>query len=283
MTRKYRHPVVVNGTLKRRTRELLKTLESVSGVYDVVRIVDGVPLFLEEHLARLRRSAELSEASFVLASREEFGTSVDKLIREHGPGPYSIKLSVVEGTEGAYYLAPVPRRTPRKRDYLKGVSTRLVRLARHHPEVKVIDSGYSTRIQREIAEEHVFEVLLVDEKERITEGSKSNIFFVRNNTLITPPRREVLPGITRSKILHLAAAQNIHVREKEIFIRDLGAFDAVFLTGTSIFVLPVARIDRTEYPSTSSTVVQNMMEAYHNLVREYIRTFCQRGRRNSHN
>ncbi len=282
MTRKYRHPVVVNGSVKRGTRELLKTLESVSGVYDVVRIVEGVPLFLEEHLFRLRRSAELSEASFVPPSREEFEMSVDKLIREHGPGPYSIKLSVGEGREGSYYLAPVPRRTPRKRDYLKGVSTRLVHLARHHPEVKVIDSSYSTRIQREIAEEHVFEVLLVDEKERITEGSKSNIFFVRNNTLITPPRREVLPGITRSKILHLAASQNIPVREEEIFTHDLGVFDAVFLTGTSIFVLPVARIDGTEYPSTSSTVVKNMMDAYHNLVREYIRTFGQRNRRNSH-
>ncbi|MBN2050159.1 MAG: aminotransferase class IV [Spirochaetales bacterium] len=266
--------MILQGLPVEESPEVFKTLESAPGVYDVVRVIHGAPLFLEDHLNRIRRSAELSVLSIQVPEHSVIEKSLSLLIGLLGPGTYSIKLIFMEGGKNCYAMARVPRRLPSQADYRQGVSTHLFHLSRNHPQIKEIDRHYSQTVQREIDEDRVFEVLLVDENLRITEGSKSNIFFIRGETLITPPAKEVLPGITRGKVLYLSRQGGLSVEEKDVFVSDLPNFDAAFLTGTSIFILPVARINDLSFPSADHPTIQKVTRAYAALTEEYLASYA---------
>ena len=88
-----------------------------------------------------------------------------------------------------------------------------------------------------------YEALLVNENNLITEGSRSNIFFLRNNILFTAPDNMILNGITRKYILEICSENNITVKYEPVNADEISDYDAVFMTGTSPMVLPFNRID----------------------------------------
>ncbi len=77
-----------------------------------------------------------------------------------------------------------------------------------------------------------------------TEGAASNLFIVKDNTIITPPTGpKLLPGITRDLILELAAANGIACKEDLIMNPDLRDADEVWLTSSTKEILPVTKLD----------------------------------------
>ena len=87
-----------------------------------------------------------------------------------------------------------------------------------------------------------YEALLVNDNDLITEGSRTNIFFLRDDTLFTAPDNIVLNGITRKHILEICKENNINVKLTAVNINDIKEYDAVFMTGTSPIVLPFCNI-----------------------------------------
>ena len=98
-----------------------------------------------------------------------------------------------------------------------------------------------------IKKEHYWEVVYVNAEGFLTEGSRSNIFFIRDNKIFTSELSLVLPGITRAKVLALAAENDIPVEETKIMPAEIKTFDACFLTGTSPKVLPVVRLNQWNF------------------------------------
>lgn len=97
-----------------------------------------------------------------------------------------------------------------------------------------------TRAQREGFDE----ILLVDEDGFVAEGPTTNVFMIdAESTLLTPPEKKVLQGVTRQSIIELAKADGYTVREEAIRPSQLFAASEVFLTGTTAGVLPVQSID----------------------------------------
>ncbi len=107
--------------------------------------------------------------------------------------------------------------------------------------------------------------MLRDEKNCITEGSKSNVFFIANERVMTAPGDQVLKGITREKVFLLCNKLNYKIIECPISIDTLYSMEAVFLTGTSPRILPVNRIDEISY-STGHPMMRNLMKAYDDLI-----------------
>ena len=78
----------------------------------------------------------------------------------------------------------------------------------------------------------------------IAEGSVSNVFAVRDSTLVTPSLEgSVLPGITRRVVLELAADAGIPVAERSLTLRDLRTAEECFLTNTTWEIRPVGELD----------------------------------------
>jgi branched-chain amino acid aminotransferase len=88
-----------------------------------------------------------------------------------------------------------------------------------------------------------YEALLVNEKNMITEGSRSNIFFLKGEVLVTAPDKLILNGITRKHILEICRLNNVKVEMRCVNAGDISEYDSVFMTGTSPMVLPFCRID----------------------------------------
>ena len=88
------------------------------------------------------------------------------------------------------------------------------------------------------------DVVLLDENGFLTEGPTANLFLVgADGRLATPPANKVLLGITRDSIIQLARADGIHCTERDVTPDALTVAAEVFLTGTSVGVWPVVRVD----------------------------------------
>ncbi|NJK84810.1 MAG: aminotransferase class IV [Bacteroidales bacterium] len=111
--------------------------------------------------------------------------------------------------------------------------------------------------------------MLINENNCITEGSRSNIFFIKKNELFTSPDEEVLGGITRKYVIDLSKKQSVKIHFQSVSIQELKMFDAVFLTGTSPKVLPVNRIEKTHF-DTDNELLLLIMKDYDQAIHDYL-------------
>lgn len=132
-------------------------------------------------------------------------------------------------------------------DSIKIMTSSFIRI---HPKSTVSDAKinghYANSIQAilEVKKKGYDEALFLDYKGNVAEGAAENIFMVKKNVLITPPKGSILPGITRDSIMKVAKDLGYKVEEKTIKLKDLYAADEVFLTGTAAEVVPVRMVDK---------------------------------------
>ncbi len=240
-------------------------------VYEVVRVIDGVPLFIEEHLSRLKKSADA--VSIKLPVDEKFVIqSFKALILQNKVLEGNIKCVVGNRSANRLYYAAwfQPHHYPAAELYKNGVTVGLIDEKRNTPEAKVWRSDYQQKIQQEKSEKQVFELLLTPNG-KLTEGTKTNLFLIKKNNVYTAPSHVVLSGITRVKVLDIGMANAIPIVEKNLELKDLLDADAVFLTGTSPKILPVKSI--LSYPQVfdvNHPQLVKLMRLYEEMIRNYI-------------
>src|SRR5690625_1789129 len=105
----------------------------------------------------------------------------------------------------------------------------------------------------------------------VTEASVSNIFFVSDGEILTPPTTVgILEGITRDIILNrLAQDSNWDVREEMIDGKQISEFSECFLTSTTRDIVPVGSIDKVEYAVGPKTVTSELKKIFRNYVADY--------------
>lgn len=103
----------------------------------------------------------------------------------------------------------------------------------------------------------------------ITEGSRSNVFFVKDEIFYTAPESKVLVGITRQKVIECLRQLNFELVEKAVSAAEISQFDAAFLTGTSPKVLPVSLIGKLRL-NIQVLVLQKLMKSYDDKIDAYI-------------
>jgi branched-chain amino acid aminotransferase len=134
----------------------------------------------------------------------------------------------------------------------------------------VLNVSFKDEVNKKIKEMNAFEALLVNKEGYITEGSRSNMFFVRGEKVFTAPKGEVLLGVTRKHIINVCKELNIDVVEENINIKDLDKIDGGFMSGTSVNVLPISSIDDKKYSSADNNLIKAIQDGYLNLVKNYI-------------
>jgi len=95
----------------------------------------------------------------------------------------------------------------------------------------------------------------------ITEGSRSNCFFVTTNQIFTQESQLVLPGVTRNVLIKLIQNMGITLVEKHIHVDELNRFQSAFLTSTSFGVLPIQSIDDQSF-LVNNPLIQQLYLAY---------------------
>lgn len=239
-------------------------------IYEVFRVSQQVPVFIEDHLQRFFNTAQLAGA--------ETGTdinllmeSIQNVVVNNPPGDGNIKLALYDDEQGKQqlFIYFTPHEYPSPEQYKQGVDVELYLLERENPNAKVMHVSMRQSANKAKQQHEVYELLLVDRKGFITEGSRSNVFFIKGNQLITPPADTVLEGITRKQILNLCNLHNIAWSESYVHQSELSTYDALFISGTSRRVLPVKKVNNDIF-NVSHPIIQKLQLLFENMATDYI-------------
>lgn len=219
------------------------------GVYEVIPVYGGRPLRLAEHLRRLEQSlAQIKMASPLTDA--EWAAIFDRLI--NGPADQYIYLQVTRGAAPkrdhaippgisptvfamCSPIAPIPL------DGIKAITVDDIRWDRCN--IKAITLLANILLRQEALDSGASEAILVRD-DRVLEGAASNLFIVKDGTLVTPPKGpEILPGITRDLVLELAHDLSIPAVERSITRAELSAADEIWLTSSTREILAVVELD----------------------------------------
>jgi branched-chain amino acid aminotransferase len=212
-------------------------------IYEVIRMIKGSPVFLYDHMDRLETSVRLQKKN-MLADTETLKKNIISLSKSDKKKEINLKIvfnyKKDEDNYLVYFIEPI---YPSEEQYRKGVKGILYYAERKDPESKVINHKLRSSIFHKLILEGGYEAILVNENGVITEGSRSNIFFLKDNTLYTAPDNMILSGITRKHVLDICDENNIPVKMRCLKAANLSDYEAVFMTGTSPMVLPFNSID----------------------------------------
>lgn len=242
--------------------------ENDVSIYEVVRVEDSIPLFLEAHLKRFYDSARL-EGKVIEITAAEIRQRLRGLIEENGIVFGNIKFVYRWSASGdqQFYAWAMPFFYPNKQQYKEGVFVETMSAERPNPNAKKVLTLLRDRADEQIEKLRCFEVVYLNIKNEITEGSRSNIFFVHNQQLVTSELSSVLPGVTRAAVIDLANRHGIQVVERKIPLSDLDEFSSCFLSGTSPKILPVSRLSNRSF-DVDDQGVRFFMDAYDGLCKK---------------
>jgi branched-subunit amino acid aminotransferase/4-amino-4-deoxychorismate lyase len=224
-----------------------RVLEHGLGLFETLRTWNGYPTLLARHLDRLRRSAEALQIPLHSTSLPD-ARAVAELLRESRVGRDArIRITATGGVSAAggstvwMRCDPLPPEATSNGAVLVPSPWPIVYddpLARHKSL-----NYWSRRLAFEDARRRgADEALFSTPEGRIWEGSRSNLFLVRDETLWTPGLEgPIVPGIMRGLVLERAASLGLSLREGDLWGHDLDEAEEVFLTNAVRGIIPVAR------------------------------------------
>ncbi|MBN2273226.1 MAG: aminotransferase class IV [Bacteroidales bacterium] len=247
--------------------------------YEVIRVIDGVLLFLEDHLKRLDNSVKKYKNDYTI-DYEYLKEVLLKLLIKNDLHIGNIKLLVFFDPDGKEPLKTIAHQVlhsyPSDKLYHKGIRTSLYFVERKNPNIKAFNIPLQEKCRTTITDQKLYEVLLVDHNGYVTEGSKSNVFFIQKGSLLTPPFDRVLKGITREKVMDICKSTQCDLKEENIAVKRLSSFDAAFITGTSSKILPVASINDITYEA-NHPLTGHIKTHYDRMIEDYIMKVRQKG------
>jgi branched-chain amino acid aminotransferase len=219
------------------------------GVFDFLRTYGGRPFHLKDHLARLKRSAELIGLK-VGRPLSEIADIVGETLRRNGHAEANIRIVVTGGSSPDCFLpAGRPRLlvlvtplTPLPETWQQdGVGIVTIPYSRYLPNAKSINYIPAIHAMQDARRQGAVEALYVKPDGRVTEFTTSNLFAVIDGRLLTP-ETDLLPGITRQVVLGLDLPLPAQIGD--LTLEALHGAEEVFLTSSTKEVVPVVRIDR---------------------------------------
>lgn len=235
------------------------------GVYEVIRIYKGVASLFDEHMTRLYRSS--SEIGIpLLYTKEELLKMVNKLISLNQVDDGMVYMQLTRGVMTRTHTYPNEPIIPQLYAYTQtvnrpinemnaGVSVSFAEDIRWlRCDIKSLNLLGNVMAKQAAVQNGHYEAVFV-RGESITEGSASNFYIVKNNTLITHPVNNfILNGITRMKIIELAKSANIPVIERCFTQNDVMQADEAILSSTINEVMPVVQVDDTKISSSPGEI-----------------------------
>ncbi|TKB65506.1 MAG: D-amino-acid transaminase [Nitrospira sp.] len=224
------------------------------GVYEVIRTYKGRPFSLDAHLARLDRSATALDLTQPY-SRVDWTRHVLEGIERAAYPESKIYLQITRGVaprDHAYADDAMPTVVMTVREFhpldrsvqatgVDAMTTEDIRWGRC--DIKSVNLLANVLARQKVKRDRVFEAILVNAG-LVTEGAISNVMVVQRGTVVTAPEgARILSGVTRGIVLDLARHMGFPAQERFVSQAELYEADEVFLTGTTVEVLAVVRID----------------------------------------
>jgi branched-chain amino acid aminotransferase len=209
------------------------------GAFEVVRVYDGRPFALDEHLDRMERSAaNLRMAEVPRAALEQDAAS---LLRERGGGAFDgcLRLVLTRGGHRLLLTEPLPAAAARPRlGFVTYAPTRVL------DGVKSLSYAANMLCGRLARERGFDDALMVTPHGRVLEAPTASLFWVaEDGALCTPPLDDhILASITRARVMEV-----MEVAERAVDTEEVKRAREAFLASTTREVQPVGAIEEREF------------------------------------
>lgn len=235
------------------------------GVFETIRFQNKQVQNLEKHHIRLKTSAHALDIFFE-KSKLDFEKTLLKAIEDSGQESGVIRYQLDKTGPSSKENLQVGENRYKKSMYLRGFglcvsevrqsSTAL--LARH----KTVNYLENLLVMKKAKKQGYDEALYLNEKNYITEGTYTNIFFVKGSVLYTPSLAcGLLPGTMRAQVIELAQRKNITCIEGEFTAQDIENAEAVFITNALMGIMPVREINEVKSYNINHILVNDLKSA----------------------
>jgi len=247
-------------------------------VYEVIKVHQGVPLFLDHHLRRLCNSLKEAGIPFpkglvpaLLNYLQRPGVrrngslyleiSRGAHLRRHIP-PERLKPTVVFFVQNHHF------HTMRERE--KGYALHAMRDIRwKRCDIKAASLMGAILCKLEAHARGAQEVLFYDARGRFTEAGSTNFYAVLGSTIHTHPLGgAILKGVTRTLLKETAKGLGLRWSERAPRLKEIGTWDEAFVSGTLTGIMPVVAIDKKRIRRGMGPVTRRLMKAFEGMETE---------------
>jgi D-alanine transaminase len=249
------------------------------GVYELIPVYNKKIFLLHKHLDRLKNSLNLIGMHFINGLEE----AIEKLISSSTKNNFYIYLHITRGQQ-----------SHRNHIYSKSIQPTVLIMCEEYLsfDQNQIASGFSACVQEDFRwlksniksisllgnvllknladSEGFYETLLIRDN-KLTEGSASNVFTVKNNKIFTPKlSNELLPGVTRDLLIELLNNNKMKVTEADISQEDLLNADEVWCSSSTNAVVPIVKVDNTDIGSGKTGDITLFA---HKITKDFVRSY----------
>jgi branched-chain amino acid aminotransferase len=248
------------------------------GVFETLRVYDGVPFAWTRHLGRLHASAQ--GLGLVAPAAAELRAATDAVLAANALTDARLRITVTGGVAPpGSRRAPVPPTVFVVAFGLEPVASEIdvtiVPWTRNEggalAGLKTISYAENVRALAYVEERGAQEAIFANTQGNLCEATGSNVFLVLDGVCCTPPLTAgCLNGVTRQLILEIGPTIGIPIEERDVPVALLGAADEAFVSSTTREVQPIASVDGKPLPANPGPVTTRLAAAFTDLTRREI-------------
>ncbi len=253
-------------------------------VYEVIRVYQGRPWLMAEHMRRLEYS--LGEVRIPGIDLRQLERRIGEVVRQGKFAEAVIYIQITRGSAPRHHSFPDGVK-PLEFFYVQPFADPYVQTRQQggkaitHPDLRWLRCDIkSTNLlgnllaMQAAREAGCIEALLYRDNDILSEGTHTSLFAVAGGAVLIPPQTNSrLPGITRQWLVGATQRHQIPTREQSILRADLHTLHELFLTGTTAEVLPLVEVDGQPIADGQpGPITRRLQEAYRQAVREATKT-----------
>jgi branched-chain amino acid aminotransferase len=282
----------INGKLFHRNEAKISVFDSGfllgDGVWEGIRLHKSKLVFIEDHLNRLYESAKGISLN-IPYSNEYIIKEINKVLSKNKMDDnIHIRLVISRGDKITPYQNPNANRGPvnlviipeykeaEPNTYIKGLS--IGRVPNIRPNESILSPHFNTLSKLncilasiEANKLGYDEGIMNDLNGNISTCNSTNLFFIKNDIVLTSTGEYCLNGITRGKAISLCNQNNIECSETNFTFEEIKDCNEAFVTGTFAGIIPVSRLEGSKLESTNVDSLVNKIRALYNKeIQDYI-------------
>lgn len=241
------------------------------GVYETLKVRHGVLYFADLHEERLWQSARVIGLEHPFRPGD-FRRFLEALVAANATVDANLKALLIGGasaTEARLVILQLAPLFPDRKNYKHGGTAITWSGERVYPQAKTLNMLVSYLAYREARAHDAYDALLVNRRDEITEGTRTNFFVTDGASLACAPADQVLEGVTQLTVRRVIRELGIPLEERPLPRSKLSQWQGAFLTSTSTKILPLRRIDAADL--TLSPLVDRLRLAYDAWLDDYAR------------
>lgn len=276
--------VFIDGELIPRENAKISVLDSLvqggDGVWEGLRVYDGKIFQLEEHLNRLFDSAK-SMHFMNIPTRDYVKEAIFScLIANNMYDGVHIRLTLSRGLKTTSGMNPelniygctlivLPEFKPPVYgdEGIKLITSSIRRNSAQCLDSKIHHNNLINNILAKI-EANLYgadDALMLDVYGMVSETNATNVFYVKNNDLITPYADSCLPGLTREKVIEISSDLGVRCLQKNCSLTEFYTADEVFTTGTMGELSHVVELDGRTIGKGQKGEITKLLQKEYNI------------------